>query len=127
MKLNLLVIKTNQLHEMATFYSLLGLSFDYHKHEQGIFHYSTQLCETVFEIYPLPKKITEVDTTTRLGFEVNHLDSLIEALKLKNIKIVSEIIQTTLGKIAIIEDLDGRKIELTEIEHSIKHDQNENH
>ena len=116
MKLNLLVIKTNQLHEMAAFYSLLGLSFDYHKHEQGIFHYSTQLGETVFEIYPLPKKMTEVDTTTRLGFEVNNLDNLMQVLKSKNIKIVSEIIQTTLGKVAIIEDLDGRKIELVEIQ-----------
>ena len=122
MKLKLLVIKTNQLHEMGAFYSLLGLSFDYHKHEQGIFHYSTQLGETVFEIYPLPKKITEVDSTTRLGFEVNNLDSLMEALKLKNIKIVCEIIQTTLGKMAIIEDLDGRKIELLEIDHLVKHE-----
>ena len=116
MKLNLLVIKTNQLHEMATFYSLLGLSFDYHKHEQGIFHYSTQLCETVFEIYPLPKKITEVDTTTRLGFEVNHLDDLLEVLKSNNVKIISKSYKTSNGKVAIIEDLDGRKIELLEKE-----------
>ena len=122
MKLNLLVIKTNLLHEMAVFYSLLGLSFDYHKHEQGIFHYSTQLGETVFEIYPLPKKITEVDTTTRLGFEVINLEILLQNLKLKNIKIVSEMIKTTLGKMAIIEDLDGRKIELLEIDHLVKHE-----
>lgn len=116
MKLNLLVIKTNQLHEMAAFYSLLGLSFDYHKHEQGIFHYSTTLGETVFEIYPLPKKMIEVDTTTRLGFEVNHLDDLLVVLKSKNVKIVSESFKTPNGKVAIIEDLDGRKIELLEKE-----------
>ena len=116
MKLNLLVIKTNQLHEMAAFYSLLGLSFDYHKHEQGIFHYSTQLGETVFEIYPLPKKMTEVDTTTRLGFEVNNLDNLLKVLKSKNVKIVSESYKTSNEKLAIIEDLDGRKIELVELE-----------
>ncbi len=49
MHLNLLVIKTHKLHELATFYRLLGLEFEYHKHDQGPFHYSAKLGETVAE------------------------------------------------------------------------------
>ncbi len=40
---NFLVIKTHKLHELATFYRLLGLEFEYHKHDQGPFHYSAKL------------------------------------------------------------------------------------
>ena len=111
MKINLIVLKTNQLHELAAFYEQLGLRFEYHKHEQGIFHYSTILDGTVFEIYPLPKKIPVPDTTTRLGFAVPHLKTLLEDLKHKNIKIIGSPSETS----AIIEDLDGRKIELTAV------------
>jgi lactoylglutathione lyase len=114
MKLNLIVVKTNKLHELADFYTLLGLKFGYHKHEQGIFHYSTQLGETIFEIYPLPKKISEADTTTRLGFEVDNLDDLILVLKDKNTKIVAEPYETEFGYSAIVKDLDGRRVELLE-------------
>lgn len=114
MKLNLLVLKTHKLHELAAFYSLLGLKFEYHKHEQGIFHYATQLGETVFEIYPLSKKVNEADTSTRLGFEVDNLDDLISVLKNENTKIIAEPCSTESGYGAIIEDLDGRKIELLE-------------
>ncbi|MEO0041698.1 MAG: hypothetical protein RL329_1146 [Bacteroidota bacterium] len=110
MKINLIVLKTNQLHALAHFYEQLGLRFEYHKHEQGIFHYSTILDGTVFEIYPLPKKITVVDTTTRLGFEVPQLLPLLADLKEKGVKIMAQPSETA----AIIEDLDGRKIELSE-------------
>jgi lactoylglutathione lyase len=109
MKINLIVLKTNQLHALAQFYEGLGLRFEYHKHEQGIFHYSTVLDGTVFEIYPLPKKIPVPDTTTRLGFEVPNLKTLLEDLKHKGVKIIGLPSETA----AIIEDLDGRKIELT--------------
>jgi catechol 2,3-dioxygenase-like lactoylglutathione lyase family enzyme len=109
MKINLIVLKTNQLHALAQFYEGLGLRFEYHKHEQNIFHYSTVLDGTVFEIYPLPKKILVPDTTTRIGFQVHDLEILLEDLKHKGVKIIRLPSATS----AIIEDLDGRKIELT--------------
>jgi lactoylglutathione lyase len=119
MKINLIVIKTKNLHELAAFYELLGLKFEYHKHEQGIFHYSTLLGETVFEIYPLPKKITEVDSTTRLGFQVENLNNLIGDLRTKNVNIIAEPFENGFGNCAIIEDLDGRKIEILEIKQTV--------
>ena len=53
MVLNLLVIRTNEMQRLVDFYTLLGLKFEYHKHEQGVYHFSTTIGETVFEIYPL--------------------------------------------------------------------------
>ena len=114
MKINLIVIKTHKLHELVDFYKLLGLDFDYHQHGSGVFHYVATINEIVFEIYPLPKKTIEADTTTRLGFEIENLDALILKLQEKNIKIVSLPSKTEFGYIAVVEDLDGRKIELTE-------------
>ena len=114
MKINLVVIKTHKIHELQAFYSYLGCTFDYHQHGQGVFHYSTNINGIVFEIYPLPKKIVETDTTTRLGFEVENLDTLIENLKKQAATILTQPVQTEYGYMAIIEDLDGRKIELVE-------------
>lgn len=119
MKINLVVIKTHKIHELHAFYTLLGCQFDYHKHGKGVFHYSTNCDGIVFEIYPLPKTIVETDTTTRLGFEVENLNNLIENLKEKDITILTNPIQTEYGYVAIIEDLDGRKIELLEKQSTI--------
>lgn len=70
MKLNLLVIRTSDMPRLVNFYNLLGLKFDYHKHEKGVYHYATKIGETVFEIYPLLKSQTEADISTRLGFKI---------------------------------------------------------
>lgn len=114
MKMNLLVIKTNKIHELAKFYTLLGFNFEYHKHEQGIYHYSVEKDNIVFEIYPLPKNITEPDKTTRLGFEVENLSLLLAKINNYNIKIITKPYNTDNKNIAVIEDLDGRAIELYE-------------
>ena len=80
MKLNLLVIRTTNMKKLAHFYKLLGLEFDYHKHEQGVFHYTTKIGDTTFEIYPLLKNQTETDISTRLGFEIENFEEKIALL-----------------------------------------------
>ncbi|MFK7936296.1 MAG: VOC family protein [Saprospiraceae bacterium] len=115
MQLNLLVIRTNQPKELAEFYNIFQLEFEYHRHGKGAWHYSTKIENIVFEIYPLLKSQKIADRSLRLGFEVKELDNLIEQLRKKNIEIVSKPKQTEWGYVAIIKDLDGRKIELTEI------------
>jgi predicted enzyme related to lactoylglutathione lyase len=112
MKINLLVIKTANIHTLKDFYCLLGCEFEYHCHEQGIFHYAANIEGVVFEIYPLPKEISKVDKSTRLGFEVADLAEMMVNLKENKVKIISELKQTETGIFAIIADLDGRKIEL---------------
>jgi lactoylglutathione lyase len=112
MQLSLVVIKTNQLEKLVEFYSRFGLTFDYHNHGSGPFHYTTKIGVTYLEIYPLPKSQAVADKTTRLGITVENLDELIKTLRENAVKILSEPAQTEFGYNAIVEDPDGRKIEL---------------
>lgn len=112
MKLNLLVIKTNQLDEIKNQYELLGFDFTYHNHGKGPFHYSANLGDIIFEIYPLPKNKAIADDTTRLGFSISNIRELVNKLENTNWKICSDISETEWGIRAVIQDLDGRKIEL---------------
>lgn len=77
-KINLLVIKTLNPDALASFYTQLGITFNYHQHGKGPFHYSANLEGVVFEIYPLPKGETKADKTLRLGFSVENLDQTME-------------------------------------------------
>ncbi|SHG55035.1 hypothetical protein SAMN04488109_0784 [Chryseolinea serpens] len=112
--LNLIVIKTNNLEGLAEFYTTLGMQFDYHQHGNGPHHYASITDGPTLEIYPLSKNVTKPDHTTRLGLVVERLDVLIADLKSRGITIVSEPAVTEWGYVAIVQDLDGRKVELTE-------------
>ena len=112
MTLNLLVIRTKNIETLSNFYNKLGLTFTYHRHGKGPYHYSAELGELVFEIYPLLKNKTEADASLRLGFLVENLDELIAILKEEGVEIIQMPLKTEWGTVAIIKDLDGRKIEL---------------
>lgn len=114
MKVNLIVIRTKDIELLANFYQKLGIQFQYHRHGKGPFHYSAELGDTVFEIYPLLKNQTQADHSLRLGFEVAHLDQLITTLKKDKIEILKTPTLSEFGCFAVIKDLDGRKIELKE-------------
>ncbi|RAJ79015.1 hypothetical protein CLV59_10675 [Chitinophaga dinghuensis] len=112
--LNLIVIKTDKLSEQSKFYAALGYQFDYHQHGNGPLHYSSVGSTPVLELYPLPKGTPSPDITNRLGFVVANLEQTIKTLRGMDATIVSEPAQQEWGYTAIIQDLDGRKIELTE-------------
>jgi len=114
MNINLLVIRTKNPEVLKSQYELLGINFDYHRHESGPFHYASEFNGFVFEIYPLAQSMTGADHSIRLGFEIENLNSKINALEGSNWKIISNPKETEWGLIAIIQDLDGRKIELKE-------------
>jgi len=112
MELKLLVLRTGDTKILADFYSLFGLSFDYHKHGNSPFHYSATLGQTVLEIYPLTKSQTEPDKNLRLGFGLDNFDETIQKLKAVEVSFSLEPAQTDFGFMAIVSDPDGRKIEL---------------
>jgi predicted enzyme related to lactoylglutathione lyase len=116
MKINLVVLKTSMPDDLAKFYGQFGIKFENHRHGNGPLHYAAQLNELVFEIYPLPKDKQKADDTLRLGFTVDNLDEIIKRLKSSGGKIIKEPGVTEWGYISIIEDIDGRKIELKEKE-----------
>ena len=115
MKLKLLVLRSKDIAACVQFYQKIGLKFDYHQHGNGPMHYSCMLGEMVFELYPLLKRQKEADSSTRLGFEVENLDALLEDLRAAEVTIVQEPLESEFGYFALVKDLDGRKVELTEI------------
>ena len=112
MEMRLLVIRTPDMTRLANFYSLLGLTFDYHKHDKSPYHYSAALGSTTLEIYALAKGQPGADKHLRLGFAVDNFETIIKLLKEKDTEFLSEPAQTDYGFVAIIKDPDGRKIEL---------------
>ncbi len=111
MEIRLIVIRTNDQKRLADFYSLLGLSFEFHKHGNSPMHYSTTIGTLVLEIYPLTKSQTEIDKNLRLGFAIDCFEETLKVLS-KNDIAFSEPTLTDFGFLTIISDPDGRKIEL---------------
>lgn len=109
---NLLVIKTNQLETTCEFYQSIGIQFQKHQHGKGPVHYAAEIGPFVFEIYPSPDRQALVDSSTRLGFEVLQLDKLIATLPEDIVLKFPH--QAEWGYQAIVQDPDGRKIELTQ-------------
>lgn len=108
-EVNLIVLKTARLDDLATFYSLLGIKFEKHQHKTGPIHYAAELGQVVFEIYPLPKGSLAFIDSLRLGFTVNNLDETVKRIRDLGGTMVKEPHQTEWGLMTIIEDLDGRK------------------
>lgn len=111
MEIRLLVIRTNDQKRLADFYSLLGLTFDYHKHGNSPMHYSAIIGNMTLEIYPLRKSQTEIDKNLRLGFTINNFGETLTLLKDKDIAFTEPML-TDFGFVTITSDPDGRKIEL---------------
>jgi lactoylglutathione lyase len=112
MEIRLLVLRTKDTKKLSEFYSLFGLAFDYHKHGNSPFHYSATIGKTVLEIYPLAKNQIEADKNLRLGFGINDFDRTIQKLIELEVEFSLPPTQTEYGFMAIIIDIDGRKIEL---------------
>lgn len=112
MDIRLLVLRTGNMQRLASFYGLLGCTFDHHQHGNSPLHYSATIGQTILEIYPLAKGQAEADKHLRLGFGIDNFDERIAYLKSVNIPFVSEPVQTEFGLMAVITDPDERKIEL---------------
>lgn len=110
--IHLIVIKTPLLAAQANFYTLLGFDFHYHRHGTGPFHYASTGEGVVLEIYPLPKGVTVADHTSRLGFTVDNVGDLMKVLPAE--RIITPAAVTEWGYAALVQDLDGRKIELVQ-------------
>ena len=93
------------------FYELLGLSFQEEKHGNGPIHWSSNLGGTILEIYPTSSN-KKVDSSTRLGFEIEGITSKLDSLRSCGIEIISEPKESEWGLRAVVKDPDGRSVEL---------------
>jgi len=112
MDLTLLVIRSAIPEQLAQFYTLLGLSFEYHRHGDGPFHYSARVGPTLLEIYPLARGQEKADATLRLGLALDTFDATIQQLQLQATHFHQLPATTEWGLMALIADPEGRKIEL---------------
>lgn len=112
-QLNLVVIRAEDIDLAAQFYGFLGLEFIKHRHGSGPEHYAFEQGSVVFEIYPRSKQ-GESSAGTRIGFQVSSLDAVIADLEKAGARVVSPPKDSLWGRRAVIDDLDGHRVELTE-------------
>ncbi|MEO1525274.1 MAG: glyoxalase/bleomycin resistance/extradiol dioxygenase family protein [Planctomycetota bacterium] len=106
--LKLLVLKTHNIEALKWFYERLGFDFVEETHGNGPVHFAAALGDGVLEIYPLPVG-AGIDSTTRLGFGVANLQSLLNSLD-----VACRSKTTNWGLRAVVRDPDGRSVELYE-------------
>lgn len=106
--LNLLVLRCKDIERSKKFYEKLKLKFKKEQHGKGPIHYSTRVGTLVLELYPL--KDQSIDNT-RLGFSLD-IQNLKEYLGQEGVSVISEYFFDN-TKTYVVQDPDGRKIELT--------------
>ena len=113
MKVNLLVLRASNIEQLARFYEAIGIKFEKHRHGDGPVHLGGTIDGLVFEIYP---KRNESDDTTkvRFGLQVESIDSVLKQLEGFEYKVVTEPRDSPWGRRAVIDDIEGHRIELTE-------------
>lgn len=112
-RLNLLVIRSEEPARAVNFYELLGLRFQEEQHGKGPVHWAAQSVGLVMEIYPA-RSHDEVDRSTRLGFDVDDVQSVVDSLREHGLEIVNDLKQTQWGLRAVVKDPDGRLVELVQ-------------
>ena len=78
--LNLVVIRSQDIEKLASFYSAMGFRFVRHRHGSGPEHLSCSFGTAIFEIYPAASP-SESTTGTRLGFVVPALADTLNRLR----------------------------------------------
>jgi lactoylglutathione lyase len=111
-QLNLVVIRSHDVNESVLFYQKLGLNFIKHQHGSRLEHFASEGSLITFEIYPCTLEASTT-TATRLGFQVDSVDDIVQELEKSGAPIISSPKDSPWGRRAIVVDPDGHKIELT--------------
>lgn len=110
--LKLIVLKTDDVDRVCRFYQALGLIFTEERHGKGPLHHAAALDGgATLEVYPLAADRV-VDNSTRLGFAVPDLDAVVPAAERLGARVIKPAHQTPWGTMALVEDPDGRTVEL---------------
>lgn len=116
LSLNLIVFRTAEVNASLAFYTTIGLKFVQEQHGTGPVHYSCEVGNVVIEIYPgkpgsAPDR--KVAGATLVGFQVTNLDEILKTLKQNGVEVLTPL-QDSLWRRVVVQDPDGRAIELTE-------------
>lgn len=111
-RLNLVVLRSTDIHRAAEFYGAMGLLFTAHRHGSGPEHYASEVNGFVFEIYPIGPKSSST-TGIRIGFNVDDVDGVLAFLVEAGAEVVTSPAESEWGRRAVVKDLDGHLVELT--------------
>ena len=106
--LNLLVLRCRDIEKAKSFYEIFGMAFVKEQHGNGPVHYSSVDDGGTFELYPADG--TTVDQTG-LGFVTGEIEGLHTLLR-RNQFAPREVRDTELGRMFVVRDPDGRRIEV---------------
>jgi len=110
--LNLLVLRCRDIERSKSFYQLFGMAFNREQHGNGPEHYSSSDEANggggVMELYPTEGAAPD---QTGLGFVTGELDDLHMLLR-RNQFAPREIRDTELGRMFVVRDPDGRRVEV---------------
>lgn len=109
--IKLLVLRAADRERTTNFYSRLGFEFVDEQHSRGPIHSAAAIDGFVIEIYPTTDP---PDQQTRVGFELNDVNSVIAAIELAGGLIVVRPSPSPWGTRAVVLDPDGRSVELYE-------------
>jgi lactoylglutathione lyase len=116
-----LVLFAADLSRTAEFYRAIGLDLEHEDHGEGPVHFALELGDVHFAIYP-----TEVSGRAPArraagssfpGFYVAALDEVTESLRRMGVTILSEHDQMPWGCRVVVEDPDGRSVEINDRAH----------
>ncbi|MCR9201471.1 MAG: VOC family protein [Planctomycetaceae bacterium] len=108
--LSLIVLRVADIESAVEFYSAIGLAFEREKHGTGPEHFSTALGDAVFELYPASERFPV--STSRIGFAVASIDTVLASLRKMSGEVLTEPKQTQWGLRAVVADPDGHRVEL---------------
>lgn len=109
-RLSFLVLRCVDIEKSRAFYEMIGLRFVRERHGNGVEHYASEDGALSLELYPT--RAGTAISHERLGFAVESLDQTVGALARNGAVIRSAPAHTEWGPRAIVEDPDGRLIEL---------------
>ncbi|MEM8637248.1 MAG: VOC family protein [Cyanobacteria bacterium P01_G01_bin.54] len=114
-RLNLLVLRVQDLEKAVALYRAIGLTFRPEQHGSGPIHYSANLAGLILELYPRTAQMPS-SSGTRLGFTVDTLDQRLAELTRLGAKVLTPPQASPWGRRAVVQDGDRHTIELIESE-----------
>jgi catechol 2,3-dioxygenase-like lactoylglutathione lyase family enzyme len=115
-ELSLIVLRSSDAARTRRFYEALGLHFSVEQHEKGVLHYACDMGGLVLEIYPgkeAPHPDANAAGATMLGLRVADVERVYATVTAAGAKSRRAPAETAFGRRAVVEDPDGRVVELT--------------
>jgi predicted enzyme related to lactoylglutathione lyase len=119
-----LVLFAADVDKTADFYRAIGLELEHEDHGEGPVHFAIELGEVHFAIYPTEQSgrapARRSAGSSFPGFYVDSLDEVTASLCSQSARLLTEHEQMPWGCRIVVEDPDGRAIEINDRAHCVR-------